>query len=81
MLNKTDCNLVQFTNLLIINNIPNSRLHDYRITPLFLNTHFLNCMFIHIYILLYIYLYIYKYKNSSEIKRMAQNLGCNPVIL
>ena len=59
MLNKTDCNPARFTNLLIINNIQNSRLHDYRITLLFLNTHFLNCIFIRIYILLYIYLYTY----------------------
>ncbi len=59
MLNKTDCNPVWFTNLLIINNIQNNRLHDYRITPLFLNTNFLNRIFICIYVLLYIYLYTY----------------------
>ena len=59
MLNRMGCNPIRFTNLLIINNIQNNRLHDYRITPLFLNTHFLNCIFIRIYILLYIYLYTY----------------------
>ena len=59
MLNRPGCNPIRFTNLLIINNIQNNRLHDYKITPLFLNTHFLNCMFIRIYILLYIYLYTY----------------------
>ena len=59
MLNRTGCNPIRFTNLLIINNIQNSRLHDYRITPLYLNIHFSNRIFIHIYILLYIYLYTY----------------------
>ena len=74
MLNKTDCNPARFTNLLIINNIQNSRLHDYRITPLFFE-YPLSKLYIYtcLYIIMYIFIYIYKYKNSSEIKRMAQN--------
>jgi len=59
MLNRTGCNPIRFTNLLIINNIQNNRLHDYKITPLFFEYNFLNRIFIRIYILLYIYLYTY----------------------